>query len=161
METIEFLKHLHIFSKELQILIISALPIIELRGAIPIGHLLNIDPIKTLIISLIGSMMPVPFLLIFLNPVFKKIRNYSFFRKKIDKLTHRTLKRINNVKTFSLISLVLFVAIPLPGTGIWTGSLAATLTNLDFKKAFFAILLGDIIAGILVTFITMTTFSLF
>jgi|LGVF01.1.fsa_nt_gb uncharacterized membrane protein len=161
METIEFLKHLHIFSKELQILIISALPIIELRGAIPIGHLLNINPIETLIISLMGSMMPVPFLLIFLNPVFKKIRNYPFFRQEIDKLTHRTLKRINKAKTFSLISLVLFVAIPLPGTGIWTGSLAATLTNLDFKKAFFAILLGDIIAGILVTFITMTTFSFF
>jgi len=161
MNIIEILNNLHVFSKELQILIISALPIIELRGAIPIGHILGLNSINVFIISLIGSMLPVPFLLRFLNPIFKKIRNYSFFRKKIDKITHRTLKRINNAKTFSLISLILFVAIPIPGTGIWTGSLAACLTNLDTKKAFFAIFLGNIIAGVIVTFITVSTFNVF
>ena len=161
MDIIDFLKNLHIFSKELQILIISTLPIIELRGAIPIGIFLNIKPLEVFIISLIGSMIPVPFLLVFLNPIFKKIRNYSFFRKRIDKITHRTLKRINKAKTFSLISLIIFVAIPLPGTGVWTGSLAACLTNIDFKKALLAILIGNVIAGILITFITITTFSFF
>ena len=161
MNIIELLKNIHIFSKEIQILIVSALPIIELRGAIPIGHILGLNSINVFIISLIGSMLPVPFLLKFLNPIFKKIRNYPFFRKRIDKITHRTLKRINKAKRFSLISLMIFVAIPLPGTGIWTGSLAACLTNLDFKKAFLAILIGNIIAGTIVTFITITTFNIF
>ena len=161
MNIIELLKNLHIFSKEIQILIVSALPIIELRGAIPIGHILGLNSINVFIISLIGSMLPVPFLLKFLNPIFKKIRNYSFFRKRIDKITHRTLRRINRAKRFSLISLMIFVAIPLPGTGIWTGSLAACLTNLDFKKAFLAILIGNIIAGAIVTFITITTINIF
>ncbi len=161
MNIIELLKNLHIFSKEIQILIVSALPIIELRGAIPIGHILGLNSISVFIISLIGSMLPVPFLLKFLNPIFKKIRNYSFFRKRIDKITHRTLRRINRAKRFSLISLMIFVAIPLPGTGIWTGSLAACLTNLDFKKAFLAILIGNIIAGAIVTFITITTINIF
>lgn len=161
MKIIELLKNLHIMAEELQIFIISALPIIELRGAIPIGHLLNLNPIKVLLISIAGSTLPVPFLLSFLNPVFKRIRNYPFFRKKIDKLTNRTLSKIENIKKFSLISLLIFVAIPLPSTGVWTGSLAASLANLNKKKAFLVIFIGNIIAGIIVTILTITTFSFF
>lgn len=161
MEIIELLESIHITSHEFQIFIISALPIIELRGAIPVGHFFNINPITVFFLAYFGSMLPVPFLLKLINPIFKRIRNYPFFRSQIDKVTHRTLKKINHVKKISLIGLIIFVGIPLPGTGVWTGSLAACLTNLEFKKAFFAISIGNILAGLLVSLITFTTFHIF
>lgn len=161
MDIVNFLNNIYIITDEVQIFIISALPIIELRGAIPIGHLLDLNPLKVLVISILGSTLPVPFLLIFLNPIFKKIRNYSFFRRKIDKVTHRTLSKIKNIKKFSLISLLIFVAVPIPSTGVWSGSLAASLLNLNKKKAFLAIFIGNTIAGVLVTILTISTFSFF
>lgn len=161
MEILEYLNNLHFISKEIQIFIISTLPIIELRGAIPLGHIYGLNTITTFSLAFLGSMLPVPFLLLFLNPVFKIIRNIAFFRKQIDKVTHRTLKRINKVKKFSLITLMIFVAIPIPTTGVWTGSLAASLINLDNKKAFVAILLGNLIAGIIVSFFSVTAINFF
>lgn len=140
-----------IVSKELTVLIISALPIIELRGAIPVGISLGLSPLHATLISFIGSMIPVPFILFTIRPVFKYLRTTRLFKGLVDRLTERSTKGNNEkIRKYGVLGLIIIVAIPLPGTGVWSGSLAAALMNLRFKLAFPAIMLGNLIAAILV-----------
>lgn len=142
---------LNFLSIELTVMIIAALPIIELRGAIPVGISLGLSPLHATLISFIGSMIPVPFILFTIRPIFKYLRTTKFFKGLVDRLTERS-KRGNNkkIKKYGVLGLIVIVAIPLPGTGVWSGSLAAALMNLRFKWAFPAIMLGNLIAAILV-----------
>lgn len=142
---------LNFLSIELTVMIIAALPIIELRGAIPVGISLGLSPLHATLISFIGSMIPVPFILFTIRPIFKYLRTTRFFKGLVDRLTERS-KRGNNkkIKKYGVLGLIVIVAIPLPGTGVWSGSLAAALMNLRFKWAFPAIMLGNLIAAILV-----------
>ena len=138
-------------SKELTVLIIAALPVIELRGAIPVGISLGLSPLHATLISFIGSMIPVPFILFTIRPVFKYLRTTRLFKGLVDRLTERSTRRNDEkIRKYGVLGLILIVAIPLPGTGVWSGSLAAALMNLRFKLAFPAIMLGNIIAAILV-----------
>lgn len=148
MEIFDFL------SREIRVFLIAALPIIELRGAIPIGVAMGMHPIHSAIVSLLGSMLPVPFILFFMKPIFAQMRNFEISRRLADWITKRTERKAKNVKKYSLYGLVLFVAVPLPTTGVWTGSLAAALFNLRIKHAFIAILTGNIIAAFIVTFLS-------
>lgn len=144
------------FPKLLQVVILSMVPIIESRGAIPYGvGILNLPPLEVALAAFAGSMIPVPFLLVFLRPIFKWLRNLSFFRKLIDRYTHRTMKKINKTKKFSTGALILFVGVPLPSTGVWTGSFAASLVNLRYRHGFVAILIGNFIACSLITILTV------
>ena len=145
---------LNFLSNELKIMIMAATPVIELKGAIPFGIALGLSPIKVAFLAYIGSMLPSPFIILLTESIFKRIRNYPFFRKQIDKITHRTLKRVNKVKNFSTYGLLLFVAVPLPTTGIWTGSLGASLLNLKFKNAIVAVAVGNLIACGIVTYLS-------
>jgi len=141
---------LNFLSIEFTVLLTAALPIIELRGAIPVGISLGLSPIHTTVISFIGSMIPVPILLFSIRPVFNHLRKTKFFRKFIDKLTDRSIGKSGKIQRYGAWGLVLFVGVPLPGTGVWSGSLAAALLDIRFKWAFPAILAGNLIAAILI-----------
>ncbi len=141
-------------SRELKILVISSLPIIELRGAIPYAISRGMNPLHAALLCIGGSMIPVPFLLFFLKPFFASLRNVLIIEKFEKWLTKRVERKAGNIKKYSVFGLVLFVAIPLPSTGVWTGAVAAALFNLRIKHAFFAILMGNTIAASIITFLS-------
>lgn len=136
-------------SKELMILIVAALPLIELRGAIPLGVMNGMSPFHAFFISLLGSSLPIPFIFFLIRPLFEMLSKFKLLQLKIDKLIKKTLLKSDNIRKYEFWGLLLFVAIPFPGTGVWSGTLAAVLLDLRFKTAFPAILIGNIIAGII------------
>ena len=139
---------LRFFSVELTVMITATLPIIELRGAIPAGISLGLSTIHSATLSFIGSMIPVPILLFGIRPVFNYLRKTKSFRGMVEKLTHRSLGKSENIIKYGFGGLLVFVAIPLPGTGVWSGALVASLLDMRFKLAFPAILIGNFIAAI-------------
>jgi len=136
-------------NKEATVLFTAALPLIEVRGAIPVGVSLGMSLIHTFILSIVGSMIPVPIILFGTRPIFTRLRKTKLFRGLIEKLTTRSLRRSGKIQKYGFWGLLIFVAIPLPGTGVWSGALAAALLDMRFKLAFPAILIGNIIAGII------------
>ncbi|WP_324822965.1 small multi-drug export protein [Sinanaerobacter sp. ZZT-01] len=140
-----------LLSTEITVLLTAMLPVIELRGAIPVGISLGMSPTHAFIISFIGSMIPVPFILFTIRPLFNWLRQTNLFRNLIRRITEKSLNKSGRIQKYGVWGLFLFVAIPLPGTGVWSGSLAAALLNLRFKWAFPAILIGNLIAGLLIT----------
>jgi len=144
------------FSKELVVLIISALPILELRGAIPVAiNLFNFHWYYAVLLAIIGNLIPVPLILLFLNAVVRFLSRVSFFDRFFQWLFAYTRKRGGIIERYERIGLALFVAIPLPITGAWTGSLAAVLFGLKFKHAMLSIFIGVLIAGIIVTCLSL------
>jgi len=137
-------------TKELTVLLMATLPIIELRGAIPMGISLGMSPLHAFIISFIGSVLPVPVIIFATRPIFKVLRERRFFRTFIDNITTKTMQKSGQVQKYGFWGLILFVAIPLPGTGVWTGSLISVLLNMRVKLALPAIILGNLIAGLLI-----------
>lgn len=142
-------------------LIISAVPVIELRGAIPVGISMGLEPVTAALLSLIGSMLPVPVILLFINVIFDFLRKTKKFGGIVDKIVNRSMGKSDGIRKYGFWGLVVFVAIPLPGTGVWTGSLIASLLGMKFKTGFFAALLGDICAAVIVTAISSGLFSIF
>ena len=138
-------------SIELTVLLTAAMPIIELRGAIPVGMSLGMSPVHATVISFIGSMSPVPFILFTIRPIFNYLKKTKLFKKLVHKLTDRSLNNNGGkIQKYGAWGLMLIVAIPLPGTGVWSRSLAAALLDMRFKWAFPAILVGNLIAAIAV-----------
>jgi len=138
-----------IISKEIMVLLVAAMPVMELRAAIPLGVSLGMSPLHAMIIGLIGSMIPVPFLLFFLKPIFAFLRKNPYWRKFVDWVTKRTMKKSKQIRKYSAIGLLIFVAVPLPTTGVWTGSIAASLLNIRLKHSFLAIFIGNCIAAVI------------
>ena len=148
---------------ELIIVLLAALPIAELRLSIPVAIIeFNIDPVTALTLSVIGNMIPVVPLLLFLEPVSNFLRRWKmgdmFFTWLFER-THR--KHSANFEKYGSIGLAVFVGIPLPATGAWTGCAAAFIFGFKFKNAFLAILAGVIMAGIIVTVLTITGAKIF
>ncbi len=141
---------INFFSVEFTVMLTAAMPIIELRGAIPVGISLGLSPVHATLISLIGSMIPVPFILFTIRPVFNYLKKAKAFRSFVERLTHRSLSKSKNIQKYGVLGLLVFVAIPLPGTGVWSGSLTAALLDMRFKWAFPAILVGNVIAAVLI-----------
>ncbi|QQY79162.1 putative membrane protein [Keratinibaculum paraultunense] len=140
---------------ELIVLIVAAMPLSELRGAIPLGISLGLSPIHSTVISILGNMMIVPILLKILNPVMNYLENTTLFSKFISWVKSRTMNKTRKtIKKYSLVGLFILVAIPIPTTGAWTGCIAASLLRLDFKKALISILSGVFTAGIIVSTIS-------
>ena len=140
-----------LLNKMIGIFLISMLPIIELRGAIPIGAAIGLPWYLNMIVSIIGNMLPVPFILLFSVKAFEFMKKHNIMVKFIEKIENRTKKRSEGLATGEFIGLMLFVAIPFPGTGAWTGALIAALLQFDRKKSFLYILFGVLIAAALVT----------
>ena len=145
---------------ELTIFLISLLPILELRGGLIAAALLNVPLWKAFIICYIANMIPVPFIILFIKKIFEWLRKYKFFNKIITKLEAKTEKNKDKVMRYKQWGLLLFVAIPLPGTGAWTGSLFAALLEIDIKKATPIIALGVLIAGIIMAVLSYGTAAL-
>lgn len=142
---------LDFFTKELTVLLIAALPIIELRGAIPVGISLGLSSANATLISFIGSMLPVPFILFTIRPIFHYLKKTRLFEGLVRKLTDQSINNNGNrIQKYGIWGLVLVVAVPLPGTGVWSGSLIAALLDMRFRWAFPAILLGNLVAAILI-----------
>ena len=135
------------------VFLISMIPFIELRGSIPYALIVfHLDPLLTFIIAIIGNMVPVPLILIFLEDLEKFIRRWKWASRILDRIFDRTYKKANEkVRKWEYLSLIFFVAIPLPGTGAWTGSLIAYLFKMRIKPATVGIFIGVVIAGIAVT----------
>ena len=157
-----FIKELlNFLSIELTVLLTAAMPIIELRGAIPVGMSLGMSPVHATVISFIGSMIPVPFILFTIRPIFNYLKKTKLFKKLVHKLTDKSLNKSGNIQKYGAWGLLVFVAIPLPGTGVWSGSLAAALLDMRFKWAFPAILVGNIIAAVIIMGLSNGVVSVF
>lgn len=142
---------LNFLSIELTVMLTAALPVIELKGAIPVGISLGMTPLHAAAVAFVGSMIPVPFILFTVRPVFNYLKSTRTFKELVYKLTARSLKNSGGrIQRYGLWGLIFLVAIPLPGTGVWSGSLIAALLDMRFKWAFPAIFVGNLIAGILI-----------
>ncbi len=141
-------------SKEIVIFIISMVPILELRGGLLVSKLLEVSITTAIPICIIGNIIPIPFILLFIKQIFKWMKKIKIFRGLIEKLENRAMSRSDNIKKYEFWGLVLFVGIPLPGTGAWTGSLIAALLDIDFKKAILAELLGIAIATVIMSIVS-------
>lgn len=143
------------FGKILTTFLVSMVPVIELRGAIPIGVARGLPFWAAVLVSIIGNLVPVPFIIIFIKKIF------TFMREKMPKLNglvtrleNKANSKSETVQKYAFWGLFIFVAVPLPGTGAWTGALIAAMLEMPLKKAFPSIMLGVLSAGAIVTFIT-------
>lgn len=129
---------------------ISMVPLIELRGAIPVGYAMKLPFWECVLISIIANMLPVPFIILFIRKIFDFCHKKNWFTKQINWLENRVMKKSGVVKKYEAIGLAIFVGIPLPGTGAWSGALLAALLDIRMRTALPAILAGVVIAGLLV-----------
>ncbi len=141
--------------KEMIVFIISMIPILELRGALLVaGPLLGVPVSIAVPISIIGNIIPVPFILLLITPIFRWMKGTKLFRPMVEKLESKAMSKSDQIEKYEFWGLVLFVGIPLPGTGAWTGSLIAALLGIKFKKAFPAVILGILMATVIMCFIS-------
>lgn len=141
--------------KVLMTLVISMVPVIELRGAIPIATAHGLDAAIAIPVAIVGNLIPVPFIIIFIRKIFDWMERVSpKLGRLVTKLKDRADKKSETVLKYAFWGLVILVAIPLPGTGAWTGALVAAMLNMRLKKAFPAIALGVVIAGAIVACVT-------
>lgn len=136
---------------ELIIFLISLLPILELRGGMIAAYMLGVKLIPAFIICYIGNILPIPFILLFIRKIFKFLKRFKPMRTLIEKIELRSMRKSDKVEKYREWGLLFFVAIPLPGTGGWTGALIAALLDLRIKKSFPIIMLGVLIAGIIMS----------
>lgn len=140
--------------KEILVFIISLLPILELRGGLLAAALIGLDPVPSYIISIIGNILPVPFILLLINKILDWMRKSKKLKKVAKWLDEKVEKHKGQIEKYGYLGIVLFVGIPLPGTGAWTGSLIASVLEMDKKKTFFAVLAGVFIASIIMMVIS-------
>lgn len=137
------------FGKEILVFIISLLPILELRGGLLAASLLGLDPLPSYIITIIGNLIPIPFILWFITKILDWMRGTKHLSKFANWLDKKVDKHKSSIEKYGFWGLVLFVGIPLPGTGAWTGSLIASVLDMDKKKSFIAITIGVVMASII------------
>ena len=136
--------------KEAIVFIISMIPILELRGALLVaGPLLGVPVAKAIPICIIGNIIPVPFILLLITPIFNWMKGTKKLKPMVDRLEAKAMSKSDKIEKYEFWGLVLFVGIPLPGTGAWTGSLIAALLGVKFKKAFPAVILGICMATVI------------
>lgn len=149
--------------KEAAVFLISMIPLIELRGAVPVGVGLQLPVWKVMVIAVIGNMIPVPFIYLFARKVLVWGAGLpvagGFFKFFLEKGEKGGKKLEQSAKGSLFIALLLFVGIPLPGTGAWTGTLAASILNIGFKKSVAAVCLGVILAAIIMAVVSIAGFG--
>ena len=149
--------------RELCVFFCSMIPIIELRGAIPMGAIFGLPWWQSYLLSVIGNMLPVPFILLFIKAVLKWMTNskITFFNKLAGWLNRKVEKNRDKIAKYSFWGVCLFVAVPLPVTGAWTGSLVAAMIDMKFWKALISCLFGVMIAGVVMTLISYGAVAIF
>lgn len=138
----------------------SMIPVVELRGAIPYGIAKGLPAVLTFFLAVVGNLLPVPLIMLLVRRIFARLRRIPWWEKRIRSLEHRARLKGRLVRRYRLPGLVLLVAIPLPGTGAWTGALVASLLNIRLRYALPAITVGVLIAGLLTLVITGGIFHL-
>lgn len=136
-------------NRELAVFLVSMLPVVELRGAVPFGIGLGADWRIVYLLSVIGNMIPVPFVILFFRPVIEYLKKTRLFGKFATRLQERSMRKSADVTKYKTLGLFIFVMIPLPGTGAWTGAAIAALLNMRLKDAIPAIFFGVLCAGLL------------
>lgn len=141
-------------SEEVVIFIISMCPFLELRGGLLAASLLKVPILKAIPICIIGNIIPIPFILFFIRAIFAWMKRFKIFRGLIERLENRAMSKSDKVTQYEFMGLVLFVGIPIPGTGAWMGSLISALLEMDIKKAVVAELIGIAIATVIMSFLS-------
>ena len=164
-ETIKFWV-IDVFGARLGVVLCSMIPIIELRGAIPLGAFLDLPWWQSYLFAVLGNMIPVPFILLFITKIIGWMTRcrVKFFNKIGTWLTNKAEKNREKIEKYSFWGVCLFVAVPLPITGAWTGSLVASTIGMKFWKALLSCLLGVMIAGVIMTLTSygvVAAFSIF
>lgn len=139
------------YGKEILVFVISLMPILELRGGLLAATLLGVEPLTGYLVSIIGNFIPVPFILLFINKILEWMgkSNVKWINKIYKWIHKKANKNKGKIEKYGYIGLLIFVGVPLPGTGAWTGSLVASLLGLNRKKSFIYILCGIIMASII------------
>ena len=145
---------------ELTVFLISLMPVLEIRGGMIAARLLEMDFLKAFAICYVGNMLPIPFIILFIRKIFEFLRRFKFFERIIVKLEKKTEKNKDKVMRYEAWGLLLFVAIPLPGTGGWTGALMAALLDIRIKRSLPIIAIGVLIAGFIMSGLTYGLFQL-
>ena len=138
-----------LLAKRILILLISMTPILELRGGILAAALLDMNPLESYLICVLGNIIVIPIALFILELIFKLLRHIKFLDKIISKIENKCLSKKDKLDKYGYLGLVLFVGIPIPGTGAWTGCFLASLLNMDKKKSFISALIGVLLASII------------
>ncbi len=139
------------FRSVLLTFLLSMVPVLELRAAIPFGVANGLSPLAALITAAVGNLVPVPFIIIFIRRIFNWLKSKQRVRGLIERLERRAVKKSALVRQYAGLGLCILVAIPLPGTGAWTGALVAALMDMRLKRAVPIIALGVAIAGFIMT----------
>lgn len=139
---------------ELTAFITSVMPILECRGGMIVAKIFDIPFIKAFLLCYIGNMIPIPFILLFIRRILEFMKKHNILKGFIEKMEGRADKNRGKIMRYKQWGLLLFIAIPLPGTGGWTGSLFAALLDIDFKKALPIVALGVFIADLIMSVIT-------
>ena len=141
--------------------LVSMLPILELRGGLIVAKLMGVDFYKAFIICFMGNMLPIPFILLFIRKIFNLLKRNKKIAKIIDKIEARSVRKAEKVKKYRLWGLFILVAIPLPGTGAWTGALVADLFDIRIKHSFPTICAGVLVAVMIMSALSYGLFGLF
>lgn len=148
-----------LFHAALMTFLISMVPVLELRGAIPVGVAGGLTPLAAMCIAMVGNMVPIPFLILFTRRVFNWLKTKGRLRILVEKLEARAAEKSQVVLKYASVGLCILVAIPLPGTGAWTGTLAASFLNMGIKSTALAVSLGVVIAGFIMGAVSTGVFS--
>jgi uncharacterized membrane protein len=137
------------------VLLLSMIPVLELRASIPVGSSLGLNAWQCAVAAIVGNMIPVPFVILFIRKIFAYLKeNWPKLSRFVERLEVKAEKKKPLVQKYAILGLTLLVAIPLPGTGAWTGALVAAMLDIRLKRAIPCILLGVVIAAVIVTMIT-------
>ena len=139
---------------ELFVFFISMLPILELRGGLIAAALLNIPIVEAVIICFVGNIIPIPFILLLIRPIFAWLKGTKLFRPTVEKLENRAMGKSEQIRKYEFWGLLIFVGIPLPGTGAWTGALIASMLNISIKRAVPPIVLGLCMATVIMCMVS-------
>lgn len=148
-------------SRELIAFIVSLFPVLECRGGMIIALAAGVEFMRAFIICYIGNMIPIPFILLFIRKIFAFMKKHGILTKIVLKLENKTTKHKDKIDKYGPWALFSFVAVPLPGTGGWTGALIAALFNLDFKKSLPVIAAGVLTANIIMSVVTYGVGAIF
>ena len=159
---VDFIGSLSFEVKILAVLFISMIPIIELRLAIPVAAAVGLSPFIAIPLAIVGNLLPVPFIILFIKKIFAWMRKISpKLNKVVDKMEAKADKNKAKVLKYAFWGLTIFVAVPLPGTGAWTGALVAAMIDMPGKKAFPSVAIGVVIASLVVGALSYGVAALF
>ncbi len=143
-------------------LLVSMVPVVELRGGIPFGVTAGLPVWAAFIAAVIGNLIPVPFIIVYIRRIFQWMRRrIPRLNRMVDALERKAHLKGQRVTKYKYLGLMLFVAIPLPGTGAWTGSLAAAFLDMPLRKAIPSVVVGVLVAGMAISILTYGVASLF